>query len=51
MAKFEVAQKLISKYAIFILDGKNIHRFSPQVTLAENVATVHTAAIWRFCTM
>lgn len=51
MTKFEFAQTLISKYAIFILDRKEIHRFSLQVALAEKVAAVHTAVIWRVCTM
>lgn len=51
MAKFEVAQKLISRYGIFILDRKEIHRFSLKVALAEKVAAVHTTIIWRVCTM
>lgn len=51
MTKFAVAQKLISKYAIFILDRKEIHRSGLQVALAEKVAAVHTAIIWRVCTM
>lgn len=51
MAKFEFAQKLISKYAIFVLERKEIHRLSLQVALAEKVAAVHTAVIWRVCTI
>lgn len=47
MAEFEVVQKLISKYAISILDRKEICRFSLQVPLADKVliAAVHTAVI------
>ena len=34
MAKFEFTQKIIRRYEIFILDMKEIHKFSLQVALA-----------------